>query len=212
VTQYTHGATKVLLDSSPFFYFCDGGQVINLAGYLGKRAHITLEVDEELRRKSTQYIDLKTLQRMNWPPEDHKLELTAPLKQELLDILRAIRKPGDHPLKNAGEISTVLMAQHLGGELVVLEDHEGKALALKRHVPRLSTAMLAAEMVALGAIAEPEGFAVYAAATPPHVGKKEWADALKRARAAVPGAPAAAAVPSSSAAAGGRRVPKREKR
>jgi hypothetical protein len=190
VTRYTHGAKKILLDSSPFFYFCEGGQVINLAGYLGKRAHITLEVDDELRRNSTQYIDLKTLHRMNWPPEDNKLELTAPLKQELLDILRAIQKPGDHPLKNAGEISTVLMAQHLGGELVVLEDHEGKALALKRRVPRLSTAMLAAETVAVGAIGKPEGFAVYDAATPPPVGNAEWTDALARAGAAVPAVPA----------------------
>jgi hypothetical protein len=36
VTQYTHGAKVVLLDSSVFFYFCQGGQIINLAAYLGK--------------------------------------------------------------------------------------------------------------------------------------------------------------------------------
>jgi hypothetical protein len=45
----------VLLDSSAFFYFCEGGQVINLALYLAKRACVTLEVDEEIRRNSTRY-------------------------------------------------------------------------------------------------------------------------------------------------------------
>ncbi len=193
MTQYTHGAKKVLLDSSALFYFCQGGQVINLAMYLRERAYVTLEVDEELRRKSTRYVDLKTLQRMKWPPENNKLELTAPLKQELLDILRAIQQPGDHPLKNAGEISTVLMAQHLGGDLVVLEDHEGKRLALRRQVPRLSTAMLAAEMVAVSHIGESEAFAVYDAATPPHVGEAEWPAALARARQAIPAAASAPA-------------------
>jgi hypothetical protein len=140
VTRYTHGAKLVLLDSSPFFRFCEGGQVINLAAYLGKRAHITLEVAGELQRKSSQYTDLKTLERMKWPPADNKLELTSQLKQELLDILRAIQEPGDHPMKHAGEISTVLMAQYLGGELIVLEDRDGRQLALRRKVPRLSTA------------------------------------------------------------------------
>jgi len=194
---FTFGAAKVLLDSSAFFYFCEGGQVISLAGYLGKRAYITLEVDEELRRNSTRYRDLKTLERMRWPPEDNKLELPAPLKRELLDILRGLRKPGEHPMKNAGEVATVLMAQHIGGALVVLEDAEGKALALRRNVPRLSTAMLAAEMVAAGYIGEPKGFAVYDAATPRHVGQPEWQPALARARTA-----AASAAPPSSGQAG----------
>jgi hypothetical protein len=186
VTRYTHGAARVLLDSSPFFRFCDGGQVINLAAYLGERAYITLEVRDELLLNAGSYTDLKTLKRMDWPPKRNELELPAQLKEELLDILRAIQRPGDHPLTHAGEISTVLMAQHLGGELVVLEDADGKKLAVRRQVPRLSSAMLAAEMVAVGAIGEPEGFTVYDAATPAHVGRREWADALKRAKGALP--------------------------
>lgn len=195
MTLSTHGAKLVLLDSSPFFRFCDGGQVINLAGYLGKRAHITLEVAGELKRNSTTYIDLKTLERMRWPPEDNHLELPSALKQELLDILRGLHRPGDHPRRHEGEISTVLMGQHLGGELIVLEDHDGKALARRRRVPRMSTAMLAAEMVAVGFITEPEGYGVYDAATPDHVGKPEWHDALRRARAVVPAPSAPAPAP-----------------
>jgi hypothetical protein len=186
VTRYTHGAKLVLLDSSPFFRFCEGGQVINLARYLGKRANITMEVADELRLNSTTYTDLKTLERMKWPPENNRLELTSELKQELFDILRAIRQPGEHRLKHAGEISTVLMAQHLGGELIVLEDRDGKVLAAQRAVPRMSTAMLAAEMVAVRAVGEAEGYAVFDAATPKGVGQSEWKQALKRAQAALP--------------------------
>jgi hypothetical protein len=83
-------------------------------------------------------------------------------------------------------VSTVLMAQHLGRELVPLDDGDGKKLARARGVPRLSTAMLAAEMVACNAIGEPEGFSVYDAATPDHVGQAEWLKALERAAAALP--------------------------
>ncbi len=183
MTTHTVGAARVLLDTSPFYRFCEGGQVINLARYLGARACITLEVAEELRRGATRYADLKTLQLMKWPPERNRLELPAPLKRELLDLVRAFRKPGDHPLKNAGEVSTVLMAQHLGGELVVLDDHDGKRLAARRDVPRLSTAMLAVEMVIVDAIEESAGWAVYDAATPTHVGAAEFAAALSRTRA-----------------------------
>ncbi|MEZ5121169.1 MAG: hypothetical protein R2736_06285 [Solirubrobacterales bacterium] len=190
MTRYTHGAELILLDSSPFFRFCEGGQLLNLASYLGQRAHITLEVDGELRmRSATTHPELKTLDRLRWPPSERRLELPAPLKQELLDILRAIQEPGDHPLKHAGEISTVLMGQHLGGKLIVLEDRDGKALAGRRGVPRMSTAMLASEMVATGAISEPEGYCVFDLATPPGIGKADWNAALQRAQAVLPPTP-----------------------
>lgn len=188
---FTFGARRVLLDASPFFYFCEGGQLIALCRYLGKRAHITLEVDYELRRNSVRYRDLKTLERLRWPPEDNRLELSPPLKSELLDILRGLRTPGEHELAHAGEVSTVLMAAQLGGELIVLEDADGKALARRRNVPRMSTAMLAAEMVAAGQVAESEGFGVYDAATPTGVGRAEWSAALARAIAALPPSPSA---------------------
>jgi predicted nucleic acid-binding protein len=203
VSCYTVGATKVLLDTSPFWRFCEGGQVINLARYLGKRAYITLEVEAELKRSAGRYGDLKTLGFLRWPRDSNRLELPGPLKRELLDILRALTTPGEHALKNAGEISTVLMAQHLGGELVVLDDHDGRRLAAKRAVPRLSTAMLAAEMVAVGAIGESEGHAVYDVATPPAVGQHDWDAALLRARAALgassPAAPEQSASPQKGA-------------
>ena len=178
---HTFGAAKVLLDAGPFFRFCEGGQILNLAQYLGARAFITLEVRDELVLNAQRYVDLRTLQLMRWPPESNELELPAALKQELRDLARALQEPGDHPSKHYGEISTVLMAEHLGKELVLLDDGDGKRLARARRVPRLSTAMLAAEMVASNAIGEAEGFRVYDAATPDGVGQAEWFGALQRA-------------------------------
>ena len=171
MSRYTHGADRILLDSSPFFRFAEAGQLIYLAGYLGKRACITLEVHQELERNAATYNDLRTLDRMNWPPEENRLALVPSLLEELFDILRSIQESGDHKLKHAGEISTVLMAQYLGGKLIVLDDIDGKHLARKRAVPRMSTAILAAEMVATKHITDDVGFKVYDLATPDHVGE-----------------------------------------
>ncbi|MGB7160175.1 MAG: hypothetical protein WBD40_19060 [Tepidisphaeraceae bacterium] len=183
---HTFGAAKVLLDAGPFFRFCDGGQILNLAQYLGQRAFITLEVKDELERNAQTYVDLRTLQLARWPSENNELELPTALKQELRDLARGLQVAGDHPNMHFGEISTVLMAEHLGGELILLDDNDGKRLARARNVPRLSTAMLAAEMVACNAIGEPEGFKVYDAATPDGIGQNQWLNALARAAAVVP--------------------------
>jgi hypothetical protein len=184
VSQYTHGADRVLLDSSSFFVFANAGQLIYLAQYLGKRACITLEVHGELELNAGTYRDLRTLDRMNWPSKENRLTLPPALMEELFDILRGIQEPGDHPLKHAGEISTVLMAEHLGGKLIVLEDSDGKRLAKRRNVPRMSTAILAAEMVAMGHLTDELGFTVYDIATPDNVGQGEWRRAVAEATAA----------------------------
>jgi hypothetical protein len=186
VSRYTHGVDKVLLDSSSFFRFAEAGQLIYLAGYLRQRAYITLEVHAELERNAATYNDLRTLDRMHWPPKENRLTLPPALLEELFDILRGIREPGDHELKHAGEISTVLMAQHLGGKLIVLEDLDGKKLARKRNVPRISTAILAAEMVAAEHITDDLGFRVYDLATPDQVGEADWKKVVAEARAAAP--------------------------
>lgn len=186
MSLYTHGADRVLLDSSSFFVFARAGQLIYLAQYLGKRAYITQEVHGELELNAGKYPDLRTLGRMRWPLEENRLTLTPALMEELFDILRGIQDPGDHRLKHAGEISTVLMAEHLGGELIVLEDSDGKKLATRRKVPRMSTAILAAEMVAMEHLTDELGFAVYDIATPDGVGENEWTRAVREARAALP--------------------------
>jgi predicted nucleic acid-binding protein len=190
VSRYTHGADRVLLDSSPFFAFAQAGQLIYLAQYLAKRAFITLEVYAELERNAATYADLQTLGRMRWPREENRLALSPAQLEELFDILRGIQDPGDHPLTHAGEISTVLMAEHLGGELIVLEDADGKQLARRRNVPRMSTAVLAAEMAAMDHLTDDLGFAVYDIATPDGVGRNEWQRAVTEAKAARPAAPA----------------------
>ncbi|MFN8152165.1 MAG: hypothetical protein U0R24_13710 [Solirubrobacterales bacterium] len=185
MSRYTVDADFVLLDASPFWRCAEAGQLLYLARYLDKKAHITLEVDDELKHGATRYPDLKTLDLMRWPPEKNKLSLPAPQQQELLDIIRTLQEDGDHPLKHAGEVSTVLMAQELGGKLILLDDGDGKQLARRREVPRLSTAMLAAEMAVTEAVPEEEAFKLYGLVTPDGVGEAEWTQALERARAEI---------------------------
>lgn len=184
-TRHTYGAERVLLDSSAFFRFCDGGQLLGLAGYLGARAFITREVAEELQFNSTRdpYRGLQTLARLRWPSDDHVLDLSPPLQLEVATIVRGLREPGDHDRKHLGEVATVLIAEELGGELVVMEDGDGKYLAGKRGVPRCSSAMLAAEMVVERAIDDASGYRVYKAAAPPEAGEADWRRALARATA-----------------------------
>lgn len=183
MTAWTLGAERVLLDASPFWHFARAGQLITMARYLDARACITREVDEELTLGRRRLPDLKTLSMLRWPREENRLALPPKRQRELLDIIRQLQEPGDHEMKHAGEVSTVLMAEELGGELVVLEDADGKRLARRRGVPRISTAMLAVEMAVTEHVAQDEAFKVYDQATPNGVGEAEWAAALERAKA-----------------------------
>jgi hypothetical protein len=69
----------------------------------------------------------------------------------------------------------------MGNVVVVMDDALGKRLCRTRTVPRLSSAQLAAEMVVAGALDETTGSRVFEVATPPSVGKAEFAKALSRA-------------------------------
>jgi len=175
----------VLLDASVFFRFCDGGQLIYLAQYLKGRAYITREVEEELKFNSTRdpYKGLRTLERLGWPADDHVLNLSPELQLEVATVARGLRDPGDHERKHLGEVATVLMAQELGGEMIILDDGDGKALAVKRKIVRCSSAMLAAEMVVENAVDDASGYRVYLFSAPDGVGPQEWHQALARARA-----------------------------
>ena len=48
MTPIAGRAERVMLDTSAFINFANGGALIQLAAYLGNRAAITLDVDREL--------------------------------------------------------------------------------------------------------------------------------------------------------------------
>lgn len=185
VTIVARDAERVLLDASVIVNFADAGMLIPLAGYLGSRAAITLDVDRELRRLAgSSRPALATLDRMRWPSGE-----PLALPPDLLADAEALRKlhapPEAHEAANRGEISTALLAARLSNTVVVIDDVLGKRLCQHRGVPRLSSAQLAAEMVAAGALDEEAGYAVFNVATPAEVGRAEFQQAVERARTAL---------------------------
>lgn len=174
------GSALVLLDASPFYRFCEAQLLPHLAAYLRDNALITPEVVAELRRgaRAKAHVGLRYLELARWPAETAALPVR--LQSEFLDYSRAARQKDDPPSKHAGEISTVLMATHLGAGVVVIDDLFGKRLARDRGVARLSTAQLAAEMVVETALSADDGFRVFDLSTPASAGREDFERACRR--------------------------------
>jgi hypothetical protein len=166
-------AALVLLDASPFYRFCEAQLLPDLVVYLKQNARVTPEVAGELRRgASGKHVGLRLLERAHWPLATEPL--SPVLRRLFLDYSRAARQKAEPPDKHAGEITTVLMAVHLGADVVVVDDLFGKRLARDQGQPRLSTAQLAAEMVVDGVLKDEEGFKVFDLATPDEVGRRDF--------------------------------------
>ncbi len=185
MTVVARGATRVLLDTSPFISFAEAGALIPLAQYLGDRAAVALDVDNELRRNAAvRFPQLKTLDMLRWPPGE-PLSLPPDLLADA-ESLRRLHSPiGAHEAANRGEIATALIAARLQDVVVVMDDELGKTLCRMRGVARLSTAQLAAEMVVAGGFDEDSGFGVFDAATPASAGRPAFDEAVARAKAAL---------------------------
>lgn len=174
-------AARVLLDTSPFISFAQGGALFQLAGYLGNRAAVALDVAEELRRNSAgRFPELKTLGLLGWPPGE-PLALPPELLADAADLRRLHSDPGAHEAANRGEIATALLAGRLGDAVVIMDDDLGKRLCRTRGIPRLSTAQLVAEMVVTEALDDATGFAVFDAATRASAGREEFDESVRRA-------------------------------
>ncbi|MGO8685192.1 MAG: hypothetical protein ACLQUT_11525 [Thermoleophilia bacterium] len=186
-------AKSVLLDTSVFYRFCDAHEIPALKAYLGGIARITREVRRELAVAPLDGIhrDLSVLQTPPWPkktgqiPEPmlgdaNRLKDEARLEEARFRGVDVSTIPG---YKHAGEVTTVLMAEHLRADLVVIDDTFGKHLAIARRVARVSTAQLCLQMVVESALDEGRGFAVFDLSTPPGVGKPRYEQALQEARA-----------------------------
>jgi len=174
-------AALVLLDASPFYRFCEAQLLPSLAEYLRRNARVTPEVATELRRgaRSSRHTGLRYLELAGWPPET--AALPAELQRPFLDYSRAARQNDELPSKHAGEITTVLMAAHIGADVVVIDDLFGKRLARDRGVPRLSTAQLAVEVFTEGELTAGDGYRVFDLSTPPEAGRADFTRACDRA-------------------------------
>lgn len=145
-------ADRLYVDTTVFINLGKQGSLIPLIKYLGKRARIVNEVDAELQRNSTleDFRFLGTLDMIrDWPPEP-AVVLTTEQMQEVLDIKRAIERPGDHPLKDLGEIASVIAAKADGRVPVISDDGTAAMLCSVRGIARLTTPDVLEEMIAAG--------------------------------------------------------------
>jgi hypothetical protein len=141
-------ADRIYVDATVFINLGRQGELISLIKYLGTRARIVDEVDAELQRNSTldDFRFLGTLEMIrDWPPVA-AVVLTAEQMQEVLDIKRAIARPGDHPLKDLGEIASVIAAKADGMVPVISDDGTAAMLCSVRGIERLTTPDVLAEM------------------------------------------------------------------
>lgn len=135
---------RVYLDTTVFVIFGQSGELIPLLSRLAGRARIVNEVDHEILRNSlkSEFSFLKVLGLIkNWPPAP-PIELTAEQMTEVLSIKNAVKRPGDHPLKDLGEIATVIAAQADGGVPVASDDGLAAKLCWVRGIRRITSVEL----------------------------------------------------------------------
>jgi hypothetical protein len=182
-----------MLDASTLCHFAETGSLPELHAFLGDRARMTREVERELLRLATARPEFSALSDYltkegavartsgKWPKTTKVLP--GSLKDEFATLLGLKRKLGEHERAHAGEIATVLIAEHRGSGLVIMDDDWGAQLGREKHgLDIMSTARLVLEMVAVGAISEKMGFRVFDRATPDDVGRERFAESLGRLR------------------------------
>lgn len=152
---------SALLDAGPFFRFSDADKLAELAAYLGERAEITADVGVELRRgQRTGHPNLGKLADLDFPHGE-----PIKLNPEQLYDVDLIRKKGmesgAHPTKDRGEISTVVLARERTDQLVVIDDHDGIALARANSLDVVQTTHVVAEIVAAGVLTEADGWPIF---------------------------------------------------
>jgi hypothetical protein len=183
-------AQHVLLDASPLCRFAECSLLGALREYLGSRARITREVERELLRLAEQE-DFSSLAahlrpqagevRGAWPRTTKPMPDT--LKTDFANLLALKHAIGEHEWAHTGEIATVLIAEHRGVDLVLIDDHWGAGLARGRGLRVMSTARLVLEMVASDALSRDDGFVVFDAATPDGVGRDRFEAGISSLRA-----------------------------
>lgn len=150
----------VLLDSSPVVNFCDAGHHARLVDYLWRNGYITTFVQDELSgRLSAGHPNVSAFLEA-WP-NDGVLE---PNTDESIEINRLLRLGTHaHPLEDAGEISTVIVAANYSEpeSVVVIDDNWGRSFAKQWGVPCGITGDLVAEMVWAHYLTENEGREVW---------------------------------------------------
>lgn len=142
------GARHIYIDTTVFINFGIDGALLPLIKFFGNDARIVDEVAAELKRNSTRedFRFLATLDLLrDWPPAP-PVELTPAQMLEVLDIKHAIAQPGDHELKDLGEIASVIAALADGAAPVASDDGTAAMLCATRGIERLTSSDIQARM------------------------------------------------------------------
>lgn len=161
-------AEIVVVDTSPVRSFVEAGAQRAFAGYLGSRVRITVDVSRELDDAAGSLPGLRLFLR-DWPRSE-PVDLPDHLKQKAADILGFITDDPRASLQDLGEVTSVLLAEHLraSGEchrpILLLDDvRHGKNLAKPRRLDVIDTPALIIEMVCADAMSRELGNKVWRA-------------------------------------------------
>jgi hypothetical protein len=183
-------ANLVLIDASPVYTFCAEGAEDALRAYLGDRVKVPEAVRDELKNGATysapgsaMKTGLASLCGDLWP--GMTLAIPPERLKELSRRRAAITDPdvlASNPGRNLGEIATVIMADHLGADLVIIDDGAGRTIAREyyAHIEVIRTEQLAAEMCAYDALAAAVGQRVASAAN--NCSRRTWQQLIAFAR------------------------------
>lgn len=181
-------ADRVWMDAGPFFRFAEARKLNKLARYIGPAGCWVVDVANEIELRGFSpnqnlrtHPALQDLARLGFPRNQRGTSLRPEVNADVDVIRRNWANADDHPKKHRGEIATVLHAEDLGGELVLVDDSEGRRLADAKRVPWLGTTHLCAEMVVAGALDEGDGKAIYLSVGT-SLTDANWARALGRYR------------------------------
>ena len=137
------------------------------AAYFGERILITLDVARELEEACV-YVPGLLAFLGTWPAAQAPVDLPVELKLKAADILGFVADDPRASLQDLGEVTSILMAQHLrdAGQcqdplLLVDDQRHGKALAAVRGLTIIDTPRLIIEMVCAGAMSRPLGAKVW---------------------------------------------------
>jgi predicted nucleic acid-binding protein len=171
-------ADTLLLDAGPIRRFLEiGTTLLALKSYLGDRALIVPQVRTELEvvQNWTGHAALKLILSATppWPSEVEVPDIAA-LEDDIETVRLSLAKPGEPQTKHVGEAATIVVARLLGIPLLGMDDGDARRIGRASGIPSVNSAVIAAEMVVRGELDESDGFHVYDAATPSHVGAAEW--------------------------------------
>jgi hypothetical protein len=178
---FAHRASKLMLDTSPVRRFAEAERLYDLATFLGDKAFAPPPVIQELKDISGRFTQIRELLEKKWPKPAPQV---APRVMEdifrLQKRFRPSQRQNDKKV-NLGEIAAVQMAIHLGFQLLVADDELAASLS-RGKLPRISTAMVTAEMVALEQLADDPGWIVWDSATPVGLSRTDYERAVALAR------------------------------